>query len=226
MAKFTDRLYERVEPIWASYMEHPFIKGLEDGSLDEEKFKHWLKQDYIYLIEYARLFAIGAAKATDLNMMSTYASLMDGTLNTEMNLHRDYAQKFGISETELEQTEPAEVTTAYTSYMLNMAQIGGVENVIAAILTCTWSYNYIGLNLAEKEGAKEHAGYREWIEMYASDDFTQFKKDCVDLMNEVTEGRSEQDLQRLEDIVVKTSYYEYKFWDMAENLETWDVPVK
>ena len=110
--------------------------------------------------------------------------------------------------------------------MLNMAQIGGVENVIAAILTCTWSYNYIGLNLAEKEGAKEHAGYREWIEMYASDDFTQFKKDCVDLMNAVTEGRSEQDLQRLEDIVVKTSYYEYKFWDMAENLETWDVPVK
>lgn len=62
MAKFTDRLYERVEPIWASYMEHPFIKGLEDGSLDEEKFKHWLKQDYIYLIEYARLFAIGQPK--------------------------------------------------------------------------------------------------------------------------------------------------------------------
>ena len=54
----------------------------------------------------------------------------------------------------------------------------------------------------------------------------QFKEDCVDLMNEVTEGRSEKDLQRLEDIVVKTSYYEYKFWDMAENLEKWDVPVK
>lgn len=223
---FTDRLYERVEPIWASYMEHPFIKGLADGSLDEDKFKHWLKQDYIYLIEYSRLFAIGAAKAIDLDMMSTYAQLLDGTMNTEMNLHRGYAKEFGISEAELEATEPAETTTAYTSYMLNMAQIGGVENVIAAILTCTWSYNYIGLKLAEQDAAKDHSLYRKWVDMYSSEEFTQFKKDCVELMNKVTEGRSEADLKRLEDIVVCTSYYEYKFWDMAENLSTWDVPVK
>ncbi len=55
---FTDRLWKRVEPIWNSYLEHPFVKGLGDGTLEQEKFKHWLKQDYVYLIDYARLFAI------------------------------------------------------------------------------------------------------------------------------------------------------------------------
>ncbi|MGK9045629.1 thiaminase II [Mammaliicoccus vitulinus] len=224
--KFTDRVFKRVEPIWESYMEHPFIQGLGDGTLDEEKFKHWLKQDYVYLIEYARLFSIGAAKSTDLKMMTTYADLANGTLHTEMDLHRSYAKQFNISEEELEQTEPAQTTVAYTSYMLNLAQLGGIENVIAAILTCTWSYSYIGLKLAGIEGAKDHPLYGEWINMYASEEFSKFKEDCIQLMNTVAEGKTEEELNRLEDIIVKTSYYEYMFWEMAENLETWPVPVK
>ncbi|MEB7408512.1 thiaminase II [Mammaliicoccus sciuri] len=224
--KFTDRVFNRVGPIWQSYMEHPFIIGLGDGTLDQEKFKHWLKQDYIYLIEYARLFSIGAAKSTDLKMMATYADLANGTLNTEMSLHRGYAKQFGISEAELKETKPAQTTVGYTSYMLNMAQQGGIENVIAAILTCTWSYNYIGLKLAEIKGASDHPLYGEWINMYASDEFSQYKEDCIQLMDQVTEGKTEAELQRLEDIIVKTSYYEYMFWDMAEHLETWPVPVK
>ena len=93
-------------------------------------------------------------------------------------------------------------------------------------MTCTWSYNYIGLKLDEQDAAKDHPLYREWVDMYASEEFTQFKEDCVQLMNQVTEGRTEAELQALEDIVVRTSYYEYKFWDMAEHLQTWDVPVK
>lgn len=224
--KFTDRLFKRVEPIWASYMDHPFIVGLGDGTLDEEKFKHWLKQDYIYLIEYARLFSIGAAKATNLKMMTSYADLANGTLHTEMALHRAYAKQFNISEEELEQTEPAQTTVAYTSYMLNLAQQGGIENVIAAILTCTWSYNYIGLKLAKMDGATDHPLYGEWVKMYASDEFDAFKEECVELMDEVAKGKTEEELAILEDIVVKTSYYEYMFWEMAEKLETWPVPVK
>ena len=57
----SDRLFKTVEPIWNSYLEHPFVKGISDGSLDPEKFKHYLKQDYVYLIEYCKIFAIGAA---------------------------------------------------------------------------------------------------------------------------------------------------------------------
>lgn len=224
--KFTDSVFKRVEPIWESYMKHPFIQGLGDGTLDEEKFKHWLKQDYVYLIEYARLFSIGAAKSTDLKMMTTYADLANGTLHTEMDLHRSYAKQFNISEEELEQTEPAQTTVAYTSYMLNLAQQGGIENVIAAILTCTWSYSYIGLKLAEIEGVKDHPLYGEWVNMYASEEFSSFKEDCIQLMDTVAEGKTEEELNRLEDIIVKTSYYEYMFWEMAENLETWPVPVK
>ncbi|PCF64376.1 thiaminase II [Staphylococcus intermedius] len=221
--KFTERLWQRVQPIWESYLEHPFVKGIGDGTLEKEKFKHWLKQDYIYLIDYARLFAIGATKATDLDMMTTFGNLVSGTLNTEMDLHRQYAAQFGISEQELEATQPASTTLAYTSYMLNLAQRGGVENVIAAVLTCTWSYHYIGEALSHIEGATAHPFYGEWVKMYSSPEFTVFKDDVMAMMDRVAEGMSDEALDALEEIVVNTSYYEYMFWDMAENLETWPI---
>src|SRR5699024_12182260 len=105
----------------------PIVKGIGDGTLDKEKFKHYLKQDYIYLIEYSRIFAIGASKSKDLKSMTMFADLLHGTMNYEMDLHREYADQFGISNQELEATKPSATMTAYTSYMLNKAQLGGVE---------------------------------------------------------------------------------------------------
>ncbi|WP_029268727.1 thiaminase II [Virgibacillus alimentarius] len=223
---FTDRLWNKVEPIWKSYLEHPFVKGLGEGWLDQEKFKHWMKQDYIYLIEYSRLFALGSAKATDLDTMTTFANLLHGTLDMEMDLHRKYASKFGISNEELENTEAAATTTAYTSYMLNVSQRGGIENVVASVLACAWSYNYIGKSLAKLPGALEHEFYGNWVQMYSSDEFTALANDCIDLINTIAKGKPEHELAFIEEIVVKTSYFEYMFWDMAENKEMWPVEVR
>jgi thiaminase/transcriptional activator TenA len=225
MSKFTGRLWEKVEPIWNSYIKHPFVKGLGEGWLEKDKFKHWLKQDYVYLIEYSRLFALGSAKSQDLNTMTTFAKLLHGTLDMEMELHREYAAQFGISNEDLEKTEAAATTTAYTSYMLNVSQRGGVENVVASVLACAWSYNFIGKELAAWPGALEHEFYGRWVNMYASEAFTELAEDCKRLMNELAEGKPERELAALEEIVVKTSMFEYMFWDMAENKEGWPVKV-
>ena len=220
---FTDRLWEKVESIWNSYLEHPFVKGLGEGWLDQEKFKHWLKQDYVYLIEYSRLFAIGSAKSHDLETMSLFANLLHSTLDIEMSLHRDYASKFNISNEELEATEAGATTTAYTSNMLNVSQLGGVENVVASVLACAWSYNFIGRNLAKWPGALEHEFYGHWVSMYASEAFTELANDCKKIINKIANDKPEHELAVLEQIVVKTSYFEYMFWDMAEKKETWPM---
>src|SRR5690625_300566 len=222
---FTDRLWEKAEPIWNSYIEHPFVKGLGEGWLEKEKFKHWMKQDYVYLIEYSRLFALGSAKAQDLNTMTRFAKLLHGTLDMEMDLHRQYASQFGISHEELEETDAAATTTAYTSYMLNVSQRGGVENVVSSVLACAWSYNFIGEKLAAWPGALTHEFYGQWVKMYSSEEFTELAEDCKNLMNELAKGKPERELAELEEIIVKTSQFEYMFWDMAENKEEWPVKL-
>jgi len=220
---FSKRLWETIEPVWQSYLEHPFVKGIGDGTLDKEKFKHYMKQDYLYLIEYSRIFALGAAKANDLETMTAFANLLHGTLIIEMDLHRSYAAQFGITASELEETEPSATTTAYTSYMLNKSQLGGVENAAASVLTCAWSYNFIGKELAKKPGSLEHEFYGKWVKMYASQEFTDLTNDSIRLIDEIAKYKTEQELRQLEEIVVKTSYFEYMFWDMAEHQEMWPV---
>jgi len=220
---FTDRLWKTIEPVWHSYLTHPFVKGIGKGTLDKEKFIHYMKQDYIYLIEYSRVFAIGSTKANDLQTMTMFANLLHGTLNFEMDLHRAYATKFGITNEELENTEPSATMTSYTSYMISQAQLGGVENAVASVLACAWSYNWIGKQLATWPGALEHEFYGNWVQTYSSDEFTAIADDCKQLINEIAKGKSKSELKRLEDIFVKTSYYEYMFWDMAENKSTWPV---
>lgn len=185
---FTERIWKRVEPIWSSYLEHPFVKGLGDGTLSNEKFQHWLKQDYVYLIEYAKLMAIGSAKSRDLSTMSTFANLLHGTLFMEMDLHRKFAASFGISSDELEATDSAATNTAYTSYMLNHAQRGGAEHVVACLLACAWSYNFIGKSLAEKGGLSQSNPYHAWVETYSGEEFTDLTNDAIRLMDELTEA--------------------------------------
>ncbi len=102
--------------------------------------------------------------------------------------------------------------------MISQAQLGGVENAVAAVLACAWSYNWIGKQLATWPGALEHELYGDWVKTYSSDEFTKLANDCIELINEIAKGKSEQELKRLEDIVVKTRQYEYMFWDIAYNV--------
>ncbi|WP_026090327.1 thiaminase II [Salinicoccus carnicancri] len=222
-SQFTDRIWKRVEPLWNNYLDHPFVKGLGEGWLEEEKFRHWLKQDYVYLIDYSRLFALGSAKAHNLATMNEFSKLLHGTLFMEMDLHREYAEKFGISREDLENTGAAATTTAYTSYMLNVAQRGSIEHVAATVLACAWSYNFIGLKLSQIEGALDHELYGNWVQTYSSEEFTDLAESCKQLMNTLAEDKPERELAELEEIIYKTSMFEYMFWDMAENMETWPV---
>lgn len=220
--KFSERLYEKLQPIWRQNHNHPFVQGMGDGTLEKEKFRFYMIQDYLYLIDYAKLFAIGAMKATDLQTMGKFAALLDSTLNEEMSLHREYAKKFEISEKELEKAQPSPTTLAYTHYMLHVGQSGTLAELVAALLPCMWSYWEIGKELSEKPGANNEF-YREWIEIYSSEEFGELATWCINLFDSLTEDKSEVELEKLEEIFLNTTRFEYMFWDMAYSEAMWPI---
>lgn len=219
--KFTDRLYDRVKPVWEMSHGHPFVKGLGEGTLDREKFRFYMIQDYLYLIDYAKLFALGVVKARDVATMGRFASLLDGIMNTEMDLHRQYAKRFGISEKELEEAEPSPTTLAYSHYMLHVSQNGTLAELVASLLACMWLYYDIGCRLNEIPGARDHQFYGDWIKMYSGEEFEQLTQWCIQLMDQEAEGKPERELNRLEEIFLTTSRFEYMFWDMAYHQKMW-----
>lgn len=92
---FIDDIRDDAEEVWVAILEHPMVQQLGDVTPDEDPFSYRVKQDYVYLIEYSRVFGLGAAKAPKLSWTSTFAGLLESTVNVEMDLHRSYAESFG-----------------------------------------------------------------------------------------------------------------------------------
>lgn len=222
--KLTERLYHKVNDVWQKTHQHPFVVGIGTGDLPVESFIRYMKQDYVFLIDYSKLFALGAVKARDIETMSAFAKLLDETLHGEMDLHRQYAQRFGITNQQLEDTKPLPINLAYTRYMLNVAQNGSLEELIAALLPCMWSYWEISKMLADTyPNASDHYLYGEWVKMYASSEFGSLATWLIDLLDRLTDGKPEREVAILEEHFLTTSRFEYMFWDMVYQGGEWPV---
>ena len=55
---FFERLKSAAAAEWRAYVEHPFTGAMADASLPQPAFRHYLVQDYLFLIEYARAYAL------------------------------------------------------------------------------------------------------------------------------------------------------------------------
>lgn len=219
---FTEELYEAAADIWAAQLEHPFVRGLSDGTLEEDRFRRWVLQDYRYLKEFARVFAWAVAKAERLESMSWYAAVLDLTLNTEMELHRKYAERFGISAGALESEPMWPTTRAYTDFLVRTSADGDMPELLAALLPCAWGYYHIGTALADGDRPDDQR-YADWIDQYASDEFGQATDWLRGEMDRLAEHAGPEKRERLKEIFVLSSRYEWMFWEMCWGGEEWAV---
>ena len=213
-------LYRTAVDLWDAQLEHPFVRGIADGSLEEDRFARWVVQDYLYLKDFARIFAWAVTKADRLESMAWYAEVLHLTLNTEMALHREYATRFGIEEAELEVAEKWPTTRAYTDFLLRTAADGDALDLLAALLPCSWGYLHIAQRM-RAAGPSPDPRYEDWIDMYASSEFaeaTEWLKREVDRLGvRITDEKR----ARLEEIFVVSSRYEWAFWEMCWRGERW-----
>lgn len=214
------RLHNAAASIWEDCLKHPFVTGIGDGTLAVEKFRHFMLQDYLYLFDYARVFALGVVKARDPELMRTFAANVDAILGGEMKIHRAYMKRLGISEEQVFSVKPALDNLSYTNYMLSIASNGTPVEIVAAILACSWSYAEIGQALAAVPGAAEHPFYGEWIRGYASEEYAATNQALIALMDSLTANAAEDQIEYLTEIFVNCSRYELVFWDMSWEMRT------
>ena len=217
--KVTDRLYTAVKEIWDSYNQHPFVKGIADGSLAIDKFQFYMVQDYLYLMQYSKVFALGIVKAQKEEDMRLFADLVHSTLNSETATHKAYLKRLGITVSHMENAKTSLVTQSYTNYMLSVSFTEGIAELATTVLACAWSYKMIGDFMDTVPGSKEHEFYGEWVKCYTSKEYRESNDIIIDLVNRLAEDYSEKQIENLERIIVDCSRYEYMFWDMAWNKE-------
>jgi thiaminase/transcriptional activator TenA len=217
---FSDELRAEAASIWEAQHRHPFVVGIGEGTLDFDRFAFWIRQDYLFLIEYSRMLALGAARAPDLPTMQRFAELTQATVGEEMELHRSYCAELGISAEALERERMAPTTRAYTDFLVRTAAHGDFAELVGALLPCMWGYSEIGLRLAER-GPPVEERYAKWIAMYASEDFAELARWCRILTDEAGAGLSGVARDRAVEAFRTSSRYELAFWEMAWSGEEW-----
>jgi thiaminase (transcriptional activator TenA) len=218
---FSKQLRSEVHSIWEASFHHPFVTKLGDGSLDVKCFRYYVLQDSYYLSHFARVQALGAAKATDLQTTASMANHAQNTYQAELSLHRNFSVKLGITEEEKASFIPAPTAYAYTSHMYRAAYEGHIGDILAAILPCYWLYYEIGERL--KGSTPEEPIYQEWIGAYGSDWFRTLVEEQIARLDAIAETVTEADRERMKQHFIISSQYEYSFWEMAYTLEDWPV---
>ena len=216
----SQKLHAAAAPIWQKTLRHPFVVGLGNGSLSLDRFRFYMCQDYVFLIEYSRTLALATAKAADLETMGRFAHLLDVTLNQEMALHREFAAECGISTETLAATQPAPTTQAYTNHLVRVASLGDLAEIVCGLLPCQWGYSEIGQLLVQQGKPTANPDYAKWIDMYASPEFVALSAWLRELLDSLAPKTDEEQLTR---IFQTSTRYEYLFWEMAYRTQDWPV---
>lgn len=217
---FYGEMRRKADPAWKAVLDHPFVRGIGDGSLSRERFEFFLKQDYVYLVDFSRVFGLAATKAASLSDMGAFASLLSVTLNTEMELHRKTCAAFGVPAGELEETRKALITSAYTDFLVRTCYEGDLADILAVLVPCACGYVEIAKDLKSR-GLPGDSFYRDWIETYSSPEFEEFADGLIDRMNRHAEGAPERLRERWFRLYETSARYECLFFDMSWKMEEW-----
>jgi thiaminase (transcriptional activator TenA) len=217
--KFTEHLRAKADALWQASFEHAFVTGIADGSLPLENFKYYVLNDSYYLSVFAKIQALGAAKAEDLYTSGRMASHAQGTYEAELGLHENFSKRLGITEEERASFQPSPSAYAYTTHLLSVGHTGTLGEIIAAILPCYWLYLEIGERLLGQVPTEPI--YQDWINAYGGEWFAQLVHEQIDRLDALAEQASPAEQQRMERHFLISSQYELGFWQMAYTLEHW-----
>ncbi|KAJ6179605.1 hypothetical protein N7519_010066 [Penicillium mononematosum] len=204
-----------VQQVWHQFTHHEFVEGMGQGTLPIERFKAYLVQDYLYLVQFARSNALASYKAKSMSSIAASAQIVLH-IKREMALHIDYCASFGLSKQEMEETPETIACTAYSRYILDVGQSEDWLALQVALAPCLIGYGAIAKRLytGEKHPSRGNT-YWKWIENYVADDYTKAVQIGSALLEDHMQHVSPSRMEELIKIFVRATELEIRFWDMG-----------
>ena len=213
------QLKQTCQKEWYEYCHHPFVQGIADGSLPLESFKHYLQQDYLFLIHFSRAYALATYKADNLEEMRMASGAVSGILDTEMALHLKYCAQWGLTEADVVNQPEARANMAYTRYVLERGMAGDILDLYTALSPCAVGYAEIGHRLLNDPATKKEGNpYWSWIETYGGDAFIESSLRQIAFLDKLAETRfNKRRLSSLQQVFKEATLLEIGFWQMGSD---------
>ena len=216
MTGFSDRAWQQTTDLRAAIDALPFNRELAAGTLADSRFRFYIEQDALYLDTYARILAMAGARGPDGATLQLFAKSALEAVAVEQALHGQYLTQFGSAA-----SEPAPDCLNYTSFLLATAYHDPWEVLMAALLPCFWIYWDVGNTIARQSAADNK--YRAWIDTYSDEGFGKAVRAVIAATDQAAAATTDQIRARMMTAIIRSSQYEYLFWDGAYQSRTWPI---
>ena len=212
--KFSEKLHTGVEDLWREAAGKPFVREMALGTLTEKRFRNYMIQDYLYLLDYIEILSFIRSQTEDESLREFLLSVIKETENETYRVHIPHMRKIGVSDAEIEEAVRVPVISEYTGYMREQTREHGVLAGLTALLQCSWLYAYIGEKMtAEHSEEIAVSPYRFWIDAYTCKEYTDANRMWIDVLDRETEGINSDTAMLLKKIFRKCAEYENTLWD-------------
>lgn len=218
---FTAEIWKKNAALFETIRTMPFNQELADGTLNQERFRHYMIQDAHYLVAFGRALAIAAAKADNADEVVQFASAAHGAVVVERSLHEDFMEQFGVSAETFAATPLSPATHHYSSFLLANAWSKSYPVALAGLLPCFWIYAEVGRDIIGR--AAKNNPYDSWIATYAGDEFHTLVREVIATVDRVAAVASEETREEMHIAYTHAAKLEWMFWDSAYRLEQWPV---
>lgn len=209
-------LIEFCQDDWKQYTQHEFVQQLGKGILDKSCFQHYLKQDYLFLIQFSRAWGLAVYKSHDIFEIRQALASLKAIVEIELDLHVEYCKKWGISEKELNSLQEAKANIAYTRYMLDAGQQGDLLDIHIALAPCMIGYGRIACWIETQPWYQsENNPHQSWLDMYTSDEFQLAVQKEIEWINQHLFHVEPQRFEQLAIIFRNATRLEADFWQMG-----------
>jgi thiaminase/transcriptional activator TenA len=204
-------------PVWDDYIQHDFVKQLTAGTLAADSFRHYLVQDYLYLIHYTRVMALSVYKSDTLAQMRVGQAGINAMLDMEIAMYLDFCRQWNIPLEQVENAPESAVTIAYSRYILDAAMSGSLAELYAAIAPCLMGYGEIGRRIKD-EGFIADNPYQSWIDVFSSDEFQVITAQNEAQINTLLADARPAQADKFQRLFNTAARMEVNFWQQALDL--------
>jgi len=177
---------------WAAYTQHEFVRALARGTLPKEDFRAFLTQDYLYLIHFARAYALAVFKSDTLDDMRAMAATMGNVLD-EMPLHVSFCAEWGLTEADMQREPESLELLAYSRFLIDRGAAGDILELLVALSACIVGYGEVGaMLLHDPETVRQGNPYFRWIETYAGEEYAASAIAAMDRLDRVWSARGSE----------------------------------
>ena len=219
METFSQKAWKSIDStVYKNILDLDFIKELMNGSLDKSIFEFYIKQDKLYLQEFARILTMISAKLPKLEESTKFLIYSKEMMEVERELHKEFLKLFEADKS----LEASPSCLLYTGYLHQILNTSSLSSILASVLPCFWIYQEVGKYIIKNQN-NENNPYQSWINTYADEEYENVVNDIIKICDSHALSASKEENENMLKVFHKASQMEYIFWESAYKKEKWII---